>query len=134
MHTFTKQCARLRLQHFSRPGVASAVRNVAVFNTATNDIEDTHTWGAAAVVGYKVNDMFTIEATYGKTKSKDDRPGTYEDEAQAYGVTAQVTLAPGVYLFPEVLVLDGMTETNAGVETDQGKTTVFGMVWMINFK
>jgi hypothetical protein len=116
-------------------GVASAVRSAAQWNTVSNDIEDSHTWGAAGTVGYKVNDMFTIEAYYGKTKSKDDRPGTYEDEAQMYGVTAQITLAPGVYLFPEAMVLDGMTQQNGALgETDQGKTTVFGMVWMINFK
>lgn len=115
-------------------GVVSAVRNTAVFNAASADVEDTTTWGAAGIIGYKVNDMFKIEAYYGKTKSKDDRPGTYEDEAQMYGVTATVTLAPGVYLFPEIVVLDGQTVTNAGVETDQGKTTAYGIVWRIDFK
>jgi hypothetical protein len=118
-------------------GMASAVLNSAVFNTASQDIEDTHTWGATAIIGYKVNDMFKVEACYGKTKSKDDRPGTHEDEAQAYGVTATVTLAPGVYIIPEVLVLDKMTRTDSDVtpsEINEGKTTVFGAVWRIDFK
>ena len=115
-------------------GMASAVTNTAQWNTASLDVEDTHTWGATAIVGYKVNDMFKVEAYYGKTKSKNDLPGTNEDEAQAYGLTGTITLAPGVYIIPEVVVLDKMTKTVASVETDEGKTTAFGAVWRIDFK
>jgi hypothetical protein len=115
-------------------GVSSAVRSNAVWNATSNDVEDTTAWGVAGAIGYKINDMFTLEAYYGKTKSEDDRPGNWEDEAQMYGVTAKITLAPGVYLFPEFGIEDGEDITNNAAPVDQGKVTYMGMVWRIDFK
>ncbi len=115
-------------------GVSSGVRNNAVWNATTLDVEDTTTYGAAFALGYKVSDMFTVEAYYGKTKSEDDRVGTNEDEAQMYGVTAKITLAPGVYLFPEFVVEDYEDSTTADIVSQEGKKTSIGMVWRIDFK
>jgi hypothetical protein len=115
-------------------GVSSAVRSTAQWNATTGDVEDSTTWGVAGAVGYKFNDMFTLEGYYGKTKSEDDRAGTNEDEAQMYGVTAKITLAPGVYLFPEIVIEDGDDVTTASVTTSEGKVTSYGMVWRIDFK
>jgi hypothetical protein len=114
-------------------GMSDAVRTSAMLEGTS--LEDNTAWGFAAVLGYKVNDMFTIEGTYGYINSEEDvSGGDYEDEAQGYGVTAMITVAPGVYLIPEIVVLDAKDETNAGSSTDQGKVTNFGMVWRIDFK
>jgi hypothetical protein len=113
-------------------GMSDAARTSAMLEDGR--LEDNTAWGFAAVLGYKVNDMFTIETTYGYINSEEDVSGDYEDEAQAYGVTAMITVAPGVYLIPEIVVLDGKDVTNAGSSTDQGKVTNFGMVWRIDFK
>lgn len=115
-------------------GVSSAVLNKAVWNATTSDVEDTTTWGVAGALGYKINDMFTLEAYYGKTKSENDLPGTWEDEAQMYGVTAKITLAPGVYLFPEFGIEDGEDVTLGAPPVDEGKVQYIGMVWRIDFK
>ena len=113
-------------------GMVTAVDEMAIYENGS--FKDNKAWGGAAVIGYKVNDMFTIEGTYGGIKSDADTTLTNEDEAFGYGVTAKITLAPGVYLFPEIVVLDYSDVTEDGVVTEQGKVTNYGMVWRIDFK
>jgi len=116
-------------------GVMSNVINSAVWNATSLSIEDSKCYGVAGAVGFKINDMFTVEGYYGTTKSENDSSAqTNEDKAAIYGVTAKVTLAPGVYLFPEVVMQDGKNIITDGVSTEQGKTTSYGLVWRIDFK
>lgn len=115
-------------------GMADAVRTAATLDAVSGELKDNKAYGFAAVLGYKFNDMFTLEGTYGYIKSEEDIDGDYEDDAQAYGLTAKITVAPGVYLIPEFVVLDGKDITDAGQSTDEGKITNIGMVWRIDFK
>ena len=113
-------------------GMSDAVATSAILEDG--ELKDNKAYGFAGVLGYKVSDTFTIEGTYGYIKSDDDVDGDFEDDAQGYGITAKFTVAPGVYLIPEIVVLDGMDKTDSEGARDEGKVTNFGMVWRIDFK
>jgi len=102
------------------------------------NVEDITGYGGAIAVGFKASDMVTIEAGYGKLNySGDMAGGDREDENQAYYAQVKLTMAPGVYIVPEFAVFD-MEDSNAGgagtLDTQEGKKTVFGIWWCINFK
>ena len=119
-------------------GLARAVQDSAIINTAGTDIEDSTQYGGVLAVGYKVSDMVYIEGGYGMTDSEADwTAGTakHEDTASAFYLTCQLKMAPGVYIKPEFAVFDKDDKDAKGVHTaDEGKQTVFGVFWKINFK
>lgn len=116
-------------------GVWTSVDEAATYVTSKGDFQDTTTWGGVAAVGFKVNDTLTFEASASYEKADYDSQGSREDTARAYGVLAKVHLAPGVMIQPEVLLFDkDKVKDAAGNETDQGKQTVIGVWWIINFK
>ena len=87
---------------------------------------DNDVMGFILVAGYKLNNMFTLEAGYGYVETEFDESGADEDEAASYYIQSTITLAPGVYVIPEIGVLDGE-------ETADDKTTYYGAKWQINF-
>jgi len=79
--------------------------------------------------------MFTLEASAGYLSADYDTAGSAEDTARSYALLAKITLAPGVMIVPEYVVLDkDKIKDAAGIETDQGKQTAIGVWWIINFK
>jgi hypothetical protein len=117
----------------SNYGVWTAVDESAAF--VNGDFQDTKTFGGVAALGYKVNDMFTLEASAGYLSADYDNQGNREDTARSYGLLAQIHLAPGVMIQPEFVVLDKDKAKNAaGVETEQGQETAIGVWWKIDFK
>jgi hypothetical protein len=112
-------------------GMSDAVNTTAILEDG--ELRDNKAFGFAGVLGYKFNDSFTIEATYGWIKSEEDI-GDWDDDAQGYAITAKYTVAPGVYLIPEFVVLDGGDRTDSEGSHEEGKITNFGMVWRIDFK
>jgi hypothetical protein len=114
-------------------GVWTNVDENATF--VNGDFQDTKTFGGVAALGYKVNDMVTLEASAGYLSADYDNQGSREDTARAYALLAQIHLAPGVMIQPEFVVLDKDKVKNAaGVETEQGKETAIGVWWKIDFK
>jgi len=119
---------------------ASKTMDDAYLNQAGTDYEDMETTAALLVVGFKVSDMVTIEGGYGKIKSEGDWPGSkLEDDAQAYYINATLTMAPGVYIVPEFAVFDkedryGTAGVGSATATEEGKVTVVGVFWKIDFK
>ncbi|MCJ7538459.1 MAG: porin [Desulfobacterales bacterium] len=97
-------------------------------------IKDATGFGYVAAVGYKVNDMFTLEASYGSLTTEQDTALNNEDDGNVWGLMAKITLAPGVYIIPEFIMQDNKDVVNDGVSTEQGDATIFGVFWMINFK
>jgi len=80
--------------------------------------------GFALVAGYKINDTFTVEAGYGFTQTElDDRD---ENESASYYINTTITLAPGVFVVPEVGFFDGK-------EDNDKEIVYYGMKWQINF-
>jgi len=111
--------------------------NAAYLNAAGTDFEDMTGFGGVLAVGFKVSDMVTLEAGYSKLDYSGDMVGgDIEDTAQSYYVQAKFTMAPGVYIVPEIAIFD-KEDANAGggaLDVEQGKKTVFGVWWCINFK
>jgi len=99
-----------------------------------NDLKDATAYGAVAALGWKLNDMFTLEASYAMLKSEVDTDLDNEDDASVWGVIAKITLAPGVYIIPELIFQDNKDVKTGGVATEQGDQTTFGVFWRIDFK
>jgi hypothetical protein len=88
-------------------------------------ILDTDNMGYLVVLGAKFNDMISAELGYGYAESDFDGVAL-DDEVTSYYAQASITLAPGVYVVPEIGVIDGE-------EAGQSQVTYFGAKWQINF-
>jgi hypothetical protein len=99
-----------------------------------NDLKDATAFGAVAALGWKVNDMFTLEGSYALLNSEVDTALDNEDDATVWGLMAKITMAPGVYIIPELIFQDNKDVKTNGVATEQGDATIFGVFWRIDFK
>ncbi len=99
-----------------------------------NDLKDATAWGAVAALGWKVNDMFTLEGSYAMLNSEVDTALDNEDDSTVWGLMAKITMAPGVYIIPELIFQDNKDVKTAGVATEQGDATIIGVFWRIDFK
>ncbi|HCY85906.1 MAG TPA: hypothetical protein DHV36_12295 [Desulfobacteraceae bacterium] len=95
-----------------------------------NEVRDNDGFGYTLIAGYKLNDMIKLEAGYGYTESELDQSGSKEDDASAYYLQAKITMAPGVYVIPEIGKIDE-GEDSTGAE--EGDTTYYGAKWQISF-
>ncbi len=81
-----------------------------------------------------VSDTLTLEAGFGYIETEWDTDvagvNTQEDDAISYYVNASITLAPGVFVIPELGVLD---QRDSALGADEAKTTYFGAKFQINF-
>lgn len=91
--------------------------------SAAGDVDN---MGFIIAAGFKVNDMFAFEAGYGYNEAELDVTGATEDEVQAYYVQSTITLAPGVFITPEIGMIDFE-------ETGQEELLYYGAKWQINF-
>ncbi|MBC8472564.1 MAG: hypothetical protein H8D56_24130, partial [Planctomycetes bacterium] len=101
------------------------------------EVEDMKGYGAEVALGYKVSDMVTLEAGYSKASYDGNvAGGDREDESQSYYAQVKLTMAPGVFIVPEFAVFDKEDKKAGGgaAATEDGKQTVFGIWWCINFK
>jgi len=101
---------------------------------STNNIKDATAWGIVAALGWKVNDMFTVEGNYAKLHSEQDTALDNEDDNTAWALLAQIHVAPGVLIQPEFIYNDREDVVTNGTSTDEGNETIFGVWWLINFK
>lgn len=85
---------------------------------------DNESYGYEIVAGYKFNDMFSCEAGVGYQRS--ELEGQDEDDVIAYYVQAPITLAPGVFIVPEIGRVDYQ-------DAGQDEVTYWGAKWQINF-
>jgi hypothetical protein len=99
-----------------------------------NAIKDATAWGVVAALGWKINDMWTLEASHGSLGSEQDTLLDNEDRAKAWSLQAKITIAPGFYIYPELIYQDNENVINNGVSTDQGDITILGVYWRIDFK
>jgi hypothetical protein len=96
----------------------------------TDDVNDATTWMGELVVGYKLTDTLKFEAGFGYRSDDPDTPGSDADEMWALYGQAVFTLAPGVYLIPEIGYYDLM-DNAAG--DNEGYTWYAGAKWQIDF-
>ena len=99
-----------------------------------NDLKDATAWGVVATLGWIINDKWTLEASHGTLNSKQDTSLDNEDDAMVWCLQSKITMAPGVYIIPELIYQDNKSVTTNGVTTEEGDTTVFGVFWRIDFK
>jgi len=112
---------------------ATVVDQAAVLEGGS--ICDAELWGGSLVAGYKINDMVTVEGSYGFASSENtDQALKNEDDAQVFTLLAKITLAPGVTIQPELIFEDREDRYDDGIKKEQGDATIFGVFWMINFK
>ena len=95
---------------------------------AFNWDNDAH--GFLLVTGYKINDMFTLEAGVGYTAAELDHPLFKQDADAAYYLQSKITLAPGVTIVPEIGFIDWKSSYQG---TDEGDIVYYGMKWQVDF-
>jgi hypothetical protein len=112
--------------------------------TGLQSFEDTTSYGGLVVLGYKLNDMVTLEGGISMNIHDTDAdfsneinpvtnlPYEYDDD-KAYGfyVQAPLTLADGVFLVPEFGYYD-LDDTNLK-DVEEGDRWYLGAKWQINF-
>ena len=99
-----------------------------------NDLKNAKAWGVVAALGWKINDMLTVEGNYAKLHSEQDTTADNKDDNTAWALLAQVHVAPGVLIQPEFIYNDREDVVTNGTSTDEGNETIFGVWWLINFK
>jgi len=97
-----------------------------------NDIADVYTLQALIVPALKFSDTLRFEAGFGfRQDNADGAPGySQKDEMWAAYLQAMITMAPGVYLCPEVGYYDYMDNVQGN---DQGNQWYAGAKWQIDF-
>jgi hypothetical protein len=96
----------------------------------TNDVNDTESMMALLVAGLKFTPTLKFEVGAGYRSDDPDVSGVDADEMwNIYGQTV-ITLAPGVFLIPEVGYIDNM-DNFAG--DDEGYAWYAGAKWQIDF-
>jgi hypothetical protein len=100
----------------------------AEWDLATNTVVDNEAVGFAIAAGFKANDMFSFEAGYGYVEVEKMGGADPDNEVQSYYVQSQITLAPGVFITPEIGMFDGKEDG-----TDSFETMYYGAKWQINF-
>lgn len=117
-------------------GLTSLVRNDAFVGLDATGTEDDAQLGGALVLGFKVNDMITLEAGYGMIQDEIDVATgiTAETAMTSYYLQAAITLAPGVVITPEYGMLDlGDLEVTGDPDEKLGDCTYFAAKLQINF-
>jgi hypothetical protein len=98
------------------------------------DTEDADCWGGQVIAGFKASDMLAFQAGYSYDHNEIDVAGvTGENDPSHWYVNATITLAPGVYIIPEVGMFDFGDDDNGLRSLDQGDATYYGVEWKINF-
>lgn len=105
-----------------------------VLKTNGNDISDTDAYQGAFVGVFKLSDMWAFEGGVGYRRDDPDDDGYVNKEMQVY-LQAFITLAPGVYILPEVGFIDHFNQANnAGTNSrSAGDTLYAGAKWQIDF-
>ncbi len=112
----------------------SGKKEVPTIDSVSGSFEDGTAFGMVAAVGFKVNDMFTIEGSYSMLNTEQDTVLDNEDDLTTFGLMAKITVAPGVYIIPEFIFQDDDDRITDGVKSEQGDTTIYGVFWRIDFK
>ena len=120
-------------QNGTNYGLWTMVDEMARFENGS--VQDAETWGAQLVAGYKINDMFKVEAAYSMVETEnDDMSGKWEDDASAFMLLCNIKLAPGVSVQPEFIYEDQEDKYEGSGKIEEGNATIFGVFWVINFK
>jgi hypothetical protein len=113
-------------------GLNASTSSLPYLKTNGHEVADVNSWSALLVGGLRFTDTLKFEAGGGyRMDNADGAPGYSQKDGSwiVYG-QAVITLAPGVYLIPEVGYYDYMDNV-AG--NDQGYLWYAGAKWQIDF-
>ena len=99
---------------------------MTAFGYPERGITDNDALAALIVAGYEIRKGLYIEAGYGYTSTELDTAGSEKDDAETMYLQSTIFLAPGVFLTPEI----GLIDMNEGGDPVM---TYFGIKWQINF-
>ena len=119
-------------QNFGNAGWSGGAFDQAQWD-GDDDTNDVDTFGGILVAGMKVSDMLSFEAGVGYiVDDPDDADNGFDEKTKAMDVYVQsvVSLAPGVFLIPEV---GYRSFGNTPEDDDQGSSFYLGAKWQINF-
>ena len=118
-------------------GGSAALANAGGANTSVIDNDG---MGFAITGLYKLNDMFQFEAGYGYVENEMDDAANpaiaggsgalQEDDRSMYYLQSVITMAPGVYIVPEIGVQDAKSSATG---TEQGDMFYWGAKFQIDF-
>ena len=113
-------------------GANASTSSLPYLKTNGQDVADVYSWSGCWSDGWKFTDTLKFEAGGGyRSDNADDAPGfSQKDDSWIVYGQAVITLAPGVYLIPEVGYYDYMDNV-AG--NDQGYQWYAGAKWQIDF-
>jgi hypothetical protein len=114
------------------PGANAGTSSLPYLSPGGDDVRDVYSWSALLAGGLKVTDTLKLEAGGGyRSDNADNAPGySQKDDSWIVYAQAVITLAPGVYVIPEVGYYDYMDDV-AG--NDQGYQWYAGAKWQIDF-
>ena len=109
----------------------------SLVDAALGNQEDARYWAFQIIPGFKVTDSLSFEGGIVYQSGKITEPGTSVDLKQSswtYYIQAVWSPAKNVYIVPEFGIIDyRKLEITDDDDVDLGKTTWFGIKWMINF-
>ncbi len=118
-------------------GGQAVERRISTYETAVwenNEIKDATEYGGVVALGFKVNDMLSLEASYGYIHAELDTALDNDNDAAALGIIAPIKLAPGVTIVPEFIFQDEKDHTENGLNVDDGSVLIYGLFWKMDFK
>jgi hypothetical protein len=95
-----------------------------------DNTKDVDSWQVAGVVGWKFTDQLSFEFGTGYREDDSDLAGEDTDDNWESYINATVSLAPGVWLIPEI----GYTDFGDDIEgSNEGDRYYVGAKWQIDF-
>ncbi|MEJ2730490.1 MAG: hypothetical protein P8185_18645 [Deltaproteobacteria bacterium] len=126
---YVKGCASYGA-NWGNAGWSGAVAN-ASFN-GDDDIKDMTSFQGAGILGFKFTDQLTFEGGFGYSYNDSDLKGEDNTDVWAGYVQAVVSMAPGVWVIPEVGYYNYGEDFN-GNGKDWGTQFYAGAKWQIDF-
>jgi hypothetical protein len=111
-------------------GYSAASSSSASLKSGGDDVNDATSYMLGLILGWTATTQLKFEAGLGYRNDDPDSPGSKNDDFWQGYLQAVLTLAPGVFLVPEVGYQDFMD--NAG-GNDEGYVWYAGAKWQINF-
>jgi hypothetical protein len=108
----------------------------ARWNTTTDGIDDSKTYGLNISAVWVINDVFRLQGGYHYLNSEPDTDGSSEEQTKSmYYLNAPIYVTKNMTITPGIGKKDAGTTTAAdGTETDtRGSTTYFGARWVVTF-
>ena len=99
-----------------------------------DDTDDVDTFMGALIGGFKFTDQLTLEAGMGYQYNDSDAPGEDDSDTYAYYLQAVISMAPGVWIIPEIGGYNyGDEFVDGGGGRDAGDQFYAGAKWQIDF-